>query len=90
MTALARSCKGRDGLLQAGGWVGPEVAGVADSAPSEGLCGYDELEERICDRATAKPLGSNKALGLVSDGVVTLEVCYDGVIRGMISLCDGK
>ena len=70
--------------------MGPEVAGVADSAPSEGLCEYDELGDRIRDRATAKPLGSNKALGLVSDGVVTLEVCYDGVIRGMISLCDGK
>jgi hypothetical protein len=45
--------------------------------------GCDESREVNSDRATAKPLGSNKVLGLVSDGVV-------GVIRGMMSLCDAQ
>jgi hypothetical protein len=57
---------------------------------AKGVWGCDESREVNSDRATAKPLGSNKVLGLVSDGVVTLEVCYVGVIRGMMSLCDAQ
>ena len=49
---------------------------------ANGVWGRDELGRRNCDRATAKPLGSNKAWRLVSDHIVTLGVLYVEVVRG--------